>query len=178
MKRRKTLALLSSLRGLLLLGLLFASSTSLHAAIDAYPFKSAQDEERFQQLTQELRCPKCQNQNIADSDSPIAADLRHEVYRMLEAGEPDDAIVDFMVTRYGEFVLYRPRVNEVTWMLWFGPFVLLAIGLLVVVVISRQRRRRAPAPGVAAGDNNNNAHAQLAPAERERLEQLLRQDAK
>ncbi len=157
---------------ILLLGLLLGSVAPLQAAIDAYQFKDRATEERFQQLTNELRCPKCQNQNIADSASPIASDLRHEVYRMLEAGESDQQIVDFMVTRYGEFVLYRPRVNEMTWLLWFGPFALLAIGLLVVVLISRRRRRLPAGPAIASRPEGE----QLAPAERERLEQLLQQD--
>ncbi|WP_432697765.1 cytochrome c-type biogenesis protein [Marinobacterium sp. YM272] len=139
------------------------------AAIEAYDFDNKATELRFQQLTAELRCPKCQNNNIADSNSPIASDLRGEVYRMLNEGASDDQVVDFMVTRYGEFVLYRPRVNEMTWVLWYGPFVLLGVGLLVVVLIARHRRR-----GGAAGA----AEANLAPEERERLEQLLEQDKK
>lgn len=148
------------------------------AAIDAYSFSSAENEERFQQLTRELRCPKCQNQNIADSDAPLAADLRREVHRMLEAGEPDDSIIDFMVTRYGDFVLYRPRVNETTWLLWYGPFVLLAIGVLVVILISRNRRRQAAAaPSRRTGDDGYQVSAQLSAEEAERLKKLLQQDS-
>lgn len=155
------------MRTLMLVCLL--GSGTLHAAIEAYEFEDKATEERFQQLTEELRCPKCQNNNIADSNSPIASDLRGEVYRMLNEGAADDEVVDFMVTRYGEFVLYRPRVNEMTWILWYGPFVLLGVGLLVVVLIARHRRRAGTGKG---------SQAHLAPEERERLEKLLEQDKK
>jgi len=151
------------------------------AAIDAYEFSDEQNEKRFQQLTNELRCPKCQNQNIADSDAPLAADLRREVYRMLEQGEPDESIIDFMVTRYGDFVLYRPRVNEVTWLLWYGPFILLGIGLLTVILISRNRRQGAgSASGLSRTDDDSGAYAPepgLAAEEAERLKTLLQQDS-
>ncbi|TCK07103.1 cytochrome c-type biogenesis protein [Marinobacterium mangrovicola] len=155
------------LQHLVLIGLLWAGA--VHATIEAYEFDDKATEERFQSLTAELRCPKCQNNNIADSNSPIASDLRGEVYRLVNDGASDEEVVDFMVTRYGEFVLYRPRVNEMTWVLWYGPFVLLGIGLLVVFLIARSRRR-VGSPGVAGSD--------LAPEERERLEQLLEQDKK
>lgn len=119
--------------------LLFSMVAS--ATIDTYEFKDDVSRERFQQLTNELRCPKCQNQNLAGSNSPIASDLRREIYRMVSAGENDDQIVDFMVTRYGEFVLYRPRVTESTWVLWYGPFVLLAIGAVVILLLTRKRKK-------------------------------------
>lgn len=151
------------------------------AAIDAYEFSNEQNEKRFQQLTNELRCPKCQNQNIADSDAPLAADLRHQVYRMLEQGEPDERIIDFMVTRYGDFVLYRPRVNEVTWLLWYGPFILLGIGLVAVVLISRNRRQQAEqAEPQAATDGRKDGYTPepgLKAEEAERLKALLQQDS-
>lgn len=151
------------------------------AAIDAYEFSDEQNEKRFQQLTNELRCPKCQNQNIADSDAPLAADLRREVYRMLEQGEPDESIIDFMVTRYGDFVLYRPRVNEVTWLLWYGPFILLGIGLLTVVLISRNRRQSAGSATEATRTADESGaytpEPGLAAEEAERLKTLLQQDS-
>lgn len=119
--------------------LLFSMVAS--ATIDTYEFKDDAARERFQQLTNELRCPKCQNQNLAGSNSPIASDLRREIYRMVEVGESDDQIVDFMVARYGEFVLYRPKVTGSTWVLWYGPFVLLAIGAAVILLITRKRKK-------------------------------------
>lgn len=150
----------------LLLSLLLLLPLASQAAIEAYEFKDRATEKRFQQLTAELRCPKCQNNNIADSDSAIAADLRREVHRLLQSGASDQQVVDFMVARYGEFVLYRPRVNRMTWLLWYGPFGLLALGALVVILVSRGRRRRQNEPAVAALDAT----------EQERLNRLLQQD--
>lgn len=165
----------------LLLWLMLLVPLSAQAAIDAYEFSEQQNEKRFQQLTNELRCPKCQNQNIADSDAPLATDLRREVHRMLEAGESDDSIVDFMVTRYGDFVLYRPRVNETTWLLWYGPFVLLGVGILVVVLISRNRRQHTAAQSnvsTPASNGEYRASEGLNAEEAERLNRLLQQDSK
>lgn len=121
--------------------LLFSMAAT--ATIDTYEFKDDATRERFQQLTNELRCPKCQNQNLAGSNSPIASDLRREIYRMVEDGQSDGQIVDFMVARYGEFVLYRPRVTGNTWILWYGPFVLLAIGAVVLLMLTRKRKKTA-----------------------------------
>ena len=116
------------------------------AAIDTYQFRDQAERERYQQLTKELRCPKCQNQDIADSNAPIAADLRREIFRMLGEGKSNQQIVDFMVDRYGDFVRYKPALSGRTWLLWFGPGILLAGGFVVLAVIVR--RRRAP---VASG---------------------------
>src|SRR5690606_30584825 len=103
--------LLASVLGLALWG-------SAQAAIDTYEFGSDSERARFRQLTEELRCPKCQNQNIADSNAPIATDLRREIFRMLEEGKSDDEIVDYLVDRYGDFVRYKPPVNARTLLLW------------------------------------------------------------
>jgi cytochrome c-type biogenesis protein CcmH len=114
---------------------------SVFAAIDTYEFKDEATRARFHTLTFELRCPKCQNQNLQDSNSPIAADLRNEVYKMVQAGNDDAEIKAFMVARYGEFVLYKPPVNETTYLLWYGPFGLVVIGIIVLVAVSRKRKR-------------------------------------
>ncbi|MGC8101569.1 cytochrome c-type biogenesis protein [Metapseudomonas otitidis] len=137
-----------------------------HAAIDTYEFRDEAERERFRVLTEELRCPKCQNQNIADSNAPIATDLRREIYRMLEAGKSNDEIVDFLVARYGDFVRYKPPVNGRTLLLWYGPAGLLAGGLLVLGVIVLRRRRVENAPGDAL----------LSSDERARLDALLNQE--
>ncbi|WP_404842795.1 cytochrome c-type biogenesis protein CcmH [Colwellia sp. BRX10-4] len=115
------------------------SSFVLAGPVDTYVFKDKVTEIRFNALNKELRCPKCQNQNLADSNSPIAEDLRREVYDMLQQGKADMEIVDFMVSRYGEFVLYRPRVSSLTYLLWYGPAGLLFIGVIVVVIIIRRK---------------------------------------
>ena len=111
------------------------------AAFDAYEFSSDQAREQYQRLTEELRCPKCQNQNIADSNAPIAQDLRREVHRMVEEGQSDDAIVDFMIQRYGDFVIYRPRFDASTFLLWFGPLLVGLIGLAVIIGLVLSSRR-------------------------------------
>ncbi len=125
-----------------LLGLcLLLGSSMLFAAIDAYQFDDLAKQERFQTLSYELRCPKCQNQNIADSGSAIAKDLRTKIYQMLQAGKTDQDIIDYMVVRYGDFVLYKPAVKPQTYLLWYGPGLLLILGLIVIVLIIRSRRK-------------------------------------
>ena len=136
---------LKRLQRALILGmlLLLGNVSSAHAAIDAYSFKDDAQRARYTELTRELRCPKCQNQDIADSNAPIAADLRREIYRMLGEGQSNPQIIDFMVQRYGEFVRYKPALNAHTWLLWFGPAGLLLAGMLVIgVVVSRRRGQR------------------------------------
>ncbi|MEW6990188.1 cytochrome c-type biogenesis protein CcmH [Colwelliaceae bacterium 6441] len=119
--------------------LLIASFSSQAWETDTYVFNDEVTEVRYKSLVKELRCPKCQNQNLADSNSPIAADLRREVYELLEQGKSDGEIVNFMVKRYGEFVLYRPQVSSLTYVLWFGPALLLFIGVIIVVMILRKK---------------------------------------
>ncbi len=125
---------------LLAICLLLCSSV-LFAAIDAYQFDDLEKQERFQALSYELRCPKCQNQNIADSNSAIAKDLRTKMYQMLQAGKTDQDIIDYMVVRYGDFVLYKPAVKPQTYLLWYGPGLLLILGLIAIVLIIRSRRK-------------------------------------
>ncbi|MFI8739495.1 cytochrome c-type biogenesis protein [Stutzerimonas zhaodongensis] len=148
------------IHGLLLTLCLLGSAS---AAIDAYEFKNEAERERYRTLVEELRCPKCQNQNIADSNAPIAMDLRREIYRMLEEGQSNEQIVDYLVARYGDFVLYKPPVNAKTLVLWYGPIVLLVIGFAVLAFILIRRRRASDKP----------ASNTLSEAERERLATLL-----
>jgi len=118
----------------------YAGTNFVYASpVDTYEFHDEVTKIRFQALIKELRCPKCQNQNLADSNSPIAQDLRKEVYELLMLGKADIEIVDFMVQRYGEFVLYRPRVSQLTYVLWFGPAVLILLGAIVVIIIVRRK---------------------------------------
>ena len=105
--------------------LLWLAAALAHAADTPFTFKDATEETRYQRLTAELRCLVCQNQSLADSHADLAQDLRAEVYRMLQSGQTDQQIVDFLVARYGEFVLYRPPVSALTYALWFGPPLLL-----------------------------------------------------
>ena len=109
------------------------------ALIETYEFSSPVLEVRYHQLSQELRCPKCQNQNIADSNAPIARDLRVVLYEQLEQGATDDEILAFMVARYGEFVRYRPGVDRNTILLWAAPGLLLILGAASLLFHLRQR---------------------------------------
>ena len=114
------------------------------AAIDTYEFKNDAERDRFRELTKELRCPKCQNQDIADSNAPIATDLRREIFRMLGEGKDNQQIIDFMVDRYGDFVRYKPALTAKTAILWFGPLGLLVGGFVVIgVIVGRRRTQRA-----------------------------------
>ena len=95
-------------------------------------FANQQQEDRFNQLTQELRCLVCQNQNLADSDAPLAHDLRREVQEMLQTGQSNEDIKRFLVERYGDFVLYRPPVQTNTYLLWLAPLLLLLGGAWIL----------------------------------------------
>jgi cytochrome c-type biogenesis protein CcmH len=109
-------------------------------------FNDTAEETRFHELVSELRCVMCQNQSLADSNAQIAVDLRREVLDLMREGRSDPEVRDFLVARYGEFVLYRPRVSGTTWLLWFGPL-LFALGGGVVVWRLLRRGRNAPPPG-------------------------------
>lgn len=131
------------------------------AAIDTYGFVDEAQRERFTALTQELRCPKCQNQDLADSNAPIAADLRREIHRLLLQGRSDAQIVDYLVARYGEYVRYKPRFEARTWLLWLGPAgFLLGAGALAWALLRQRSAERAP---VALSED-----------EKARLDQLLK----
>jgi cytochrome c-type biogenesis protein CcmH len=128
------------------------------AVIETYEFSDEALEKRYHRLSQELRCPKCQNQNIADSNAPISQDLRQLLYTQLEAGASDEEILEDMVARYGEFVRYRPAAQGAALWLWLTPVLLLIGGAGLVAVLFR--RGREPAPAVSE-------------EERERLAALL-----
>lgn len=115
------------------------AGTAAWAVIETYEFSSAELEQRYQDLSAELRCPKCQNQNIADSNAPIAQDLRKLLYQQLEEGASDEQIRDHMVARYGEFVRYRPSFSGATVILWLAPALLLLAAAVVVVALLRGR---------------------------------------
>ena len=115
------------------------AASNAWAVIETYEFSSPDLERRYHALSQELRCPKCQNQNIADSNAPIARDLRVVLYEQLEAGATDDEILAFMVARYGEFVRYRPGMDRNTVLLWTAPGLLLGVGALGLLIHFRRR---------------------------------------
>lgn len=143
--------------------LTFALAAGLSAPLIAQPandpaplsFSDDAEEHRFHALVAELRCVMCQNQSLADSNAQIAHDLRREVLALMRQGKSDAAIKSFLVARYGEFVLYRPQVESKTWLLWFGPALLLVVGGFVVARVVRARG----APS-AAGDRTRNEEEQ------------------
>ncbi len=132
-------------RVLLVAALLLAGG--VRAEVEVRDFASAAERARYRTLIEELRCPQCQNQNLAASDAPIARDLRAEVLRLLREGRSDAEILDHLVARYGEFVRYRPGWQPATYLLWLAPGLLLLVaGAVVVSVIRRQRAATATAP--------------------------------
>ena len=126
---------------LLLCLMIFWSAHSL-AVIETYEFSTPDLELRYKALSQELRCPKCQNQNIADSNAPISRDLRAIVHEQLEAGATNEEIIIFLVDRYGEFVRYRPGMDSNTLWLWSAPLILLVMAVAVVLTQIRKDRDR------------------------------------
>ena len=136
----------------ILLVILFLTAGAPLAAIDVHEFNNDVERQRYQSFIDEMRCPKCQNQNLSGSDSPIAEDLRRELYAMIQDGRSDKEIVDFMVERYGDYILYRPRLTAATVMLWVGPAILFLAGLVILIIIVRQRRRDTLVAGPAALD--------------------------
>ncbi|UXZ05115.1 cytochrome c-type biogenesis protein [Moraxella nasicaprae] len=110
--------------------LLSAVMMTATASIDLHQFDSPEQENRYRALIEELRCPKCQNQNLAGSDAPIAQDLKQQTYEMIKAGRSDTEIRNYMFERYGDFISYKPPIRPSTWILWFFPPVLLLMLLL------------------------------------------------
>jgi cytochrome c-type biogenesis protein CcmH len=129
----------SRLLALLLLCLLTSIATA-QVQVDDKPSDDPVIEQRLAKLSHELRCLQCQNQTLADSPAGLAADLRREIRAQMKAGKSDQEIIAFLTQRYGDFILYRPRVTAVTYFLWFGPFVLLLAGLFVLFRYIKQRR--------------------------------------
>ena len=118
------------------LALLFATA----AAQNLYPFHNATQAKRFKGLTGELRCLVCQNETIAASEAPLAADLRQKVYQQILAGKTDQDILNYMKARYGQFVVFKPAVEPATYVLWYAPIVLLLLGVLVLWLIIRHAK--------------------------------------
>ena len=116
-------------------------------------FQKSVQRQRFIQLTHELRCLVCQNQDLADSQAPLALDLRDKIATAIRQGQSDEQIKSYLVARYGEFILYKPAVNRLTYILWLGPFVLLLLLLGSVFYLTRRRT-------VASLDERQQARAQ------------------
>jgi cytochrome c-type biogenesis protein CcmH len=121
-------------------------------AIEPMPFTDHAQELRFQHLTHQLRCPMCQNETLADSNAPIARDLRNQIFKLMQQGKSDDEIRQYLVARYSDYILYDPPLKPGTWLLWFGPLLILLGGGAVVVLAIRPRRRDA-ATTMTVGDS-------------------------
>lgn len=124
----------------LLLLCLLASFAMAQVKTEDQPSDDPVIEQRLAKLSHELRCLQCQNQTLADSPSDLAADLRREIRAQMKAGKSDQEVIAFLTQRYGQFILYRPRVSPLTYLLWFGPFALLLGGLFVLFRYIKQRR--------------------------------------
>lgn len=122
--------------------LLLCYSHSLWGADDyeVYQLNTPEQQTQFDRLTHELRCLVCQNETLAESNAPLAKDLRQEIVQQVLAGEEDQQILDYLVARYGDFILYRPRITPMTYLLWFTPLLLLLVGLMVWWWVTSQKR--------------------------------------
>ncbi|MCP4465585.1 MAG: cytochrome c-type biogenesis protein CcmH [Halieaceae bacterium] len=132
---------MKALRLILLMFTLSLWATAAVAVVETYQFDNDEQRQRYQQFTAELRCPKCQNQNLDGSNSPIAQDLRRELHRLIVEGNSDQQVVAFMVDRYGEFVLYRPPFNLRTALLWLAPAILLLCAAIMLLWVLRRQRQ-------------------------------------
>lgn len=161
---------------LLIIGLFLSTQSLAIVEGHAYQFTEGSEQENqkkaelFRELAVELRCPKCQNQNLADSNATISSDLRRELYTQIKQGNDREEIIDFMVDRYGEFVLYRPKVNSLTYALWYGPVILLALVAVIAIIIIKRRKR---INDEEYQDQKQNKSALMSDEERARAEALL-----
>ena len=148
------------------------------AHIDVFDFETPQQEQRYRQLSNDFRCPMCQNANLSSSPGGVASDLRREIYRMIMEGQTDVQIEEFMLARYGDFILYRPRLTMQTLLLWFGPLLFLLAGVWVAVSIIRSSAVKKSITRTEAGSSiNQDTHTVvevvISADERRRLNRLL-----
>ena len=153
-------------------------SSQLLASSEIVEFSDESLRGRYQQLIQELRCPKCQNQNLADSNAPISQDLRAQVQGLLEEGMSDRQIKGYLKARYSDFILYRPEVNKTTWLLWAAPVLFMFIGAGVVYSLYRQKNTAnsvvaTSAEALAEPDSKESENTAMSATDQQRLEQLL-----
>ncbi|RUO41549.1 cystathionine gamma-synthase [Pseudidiomarina aestuarii] len=151
------------LRRCALISAVLLSFSIAAANLETYQFDDPAKEALFRELIDELRCPKCQNQSIADSDAPLAKDLRDRTYAMVQAGASKRDVIEYMVTRYGDFAYYQPPVQTSTLVLWVLPSAVVVIGALVIVVSVRRRQTQVD-------------DEQLTAEEQARLDALRKQD--
>ena len=160
--RLRLLAVQSSILGVVLLFSAGCTTPPAHAVLEPLKFESSSQESRYKALIAELRCLVCQNQNLADSNAELARDLRLLTYNMILSGSSDTEIVQFMVSRYGDFVLYRPPFKPSTALLWLAPLLFLSVGCFVLFRIFRSRKNVSPSI--------------VPPTQRARVRKLMRDD--
>lgn len=141
--------------------LMFVAPAS--AGIDALEFKDVAQEKRYRSLAEQLRCLVCQNQSLADSNAELARDLRVELLRLINQGRSDQEIIDYLVARYGDFVRYKPPLNPSTWLLWFGPLLILIFAVIALARIVRSKEHSTPVQDLSADESD-------------RLQTLLKKD--
>lgn len=134
------------------------------AADDPVEFSNPEMQQRYYELIDEIRCLVCQNQSLADSHADLAQDLRNEIYNKVLAGEQDEQIVAFLVERYGDFVLYRPPLTKNTWLLWFGPFLFMLIGIVFAIILIKKQSA------------DKSVSTELNESQQQRLTELLEDD--
>lgn len=144
---------------------IMGTSIPAMAGVDALAFKDQAQEQRYRKLAEELRCLVCQNQSLADSNADLAHDLRVELLRQINQDKSDQEIIDYLVSRYGDFVRYKPPLKESTWLLWFGPFLILLAALFAAMRVMRSR-------------DHAEAPQSISNAEAERLQALLKDNNK
>lgn len=164
----KTLHLI--VRAMAMVLLVAGLSISAWANIDTYQFDNPRQEAQYRALIEEFRCPKCQNQNLAGSDAPIAQDLKQKTYDMVKDGRSDAEIRQYMNERYGDFISYKPPVRPSTWILWFFPPVLLVFVMLAWFIRNRNSSKRA----AVIANPIEEGYAPLSAAEQQRLQDLLK----
>ena len=156
-------------RAMAMVLLVVGLSMSAWANIDTYQFDNPRQEAQYRALIEEFRCPKCQNQNLAGSDAPIAQDLKQKTYNMVKDGRSDAEIRQYMNERYGDFISYKPPVRPSTWILWFFPPVLLVFVMLAWFIRNRNSSKRA----AVIANPIEDGYAPLSAAEQQRLQDLL-----
>lgn len=158
---------------IILFTLLLTFSMALSATEDQVKFENKQQEELYKDLLQELRCPKCQNQNIADSNAVVAKDMRAQTKELVDKGQNKQQVIDYMVNRYGQFAHYRPPINMATIMLWVLPLAFMLFAVLMLVKRSKQKSQV-----VTAKENSNQQDNLLDQKLDEELEALLADEDK
>ena len=147
---------------ILMLAAFVSAGPAVHAQVDTFEFQTVEQQQRFRQLSDELRCPMCQNTNLTGSSGGVAEDLRREIHRMILEGMTNSEIEQFMFERYGDFIFYKPRLRMETLLLWFGPLIFLLIGGAAAIAVSRK-----------AGETAQKS-PELDNAQREKLQALLK----